>query len=53
MQNCISVSSLISIVSYDCKWFPLVHTIMQNNFFDIIPNIYNVKENSGYTELPV
>ena len=52
MQNCISVDSIISIVSYDWKWFNRVHTILPNNLLDIIPNIYNVKDSSGCIELP-
>ena len=53
MQNCISVSSMISIGFYGCEWFLWVHTILQNNEFGIVPNIYNVKETAGCIELLV
>ena len=43
---------MISIGSNECKWFSWVD-ISQNTLLDIIPNIYNVKDISGYIELPV
>ena len=53
MQNCILVSSRMSIASYDCKIFLEVHTILQNNLLDMIPNVYNVKQTSGFIDIPV
>ena len=44
---------MISIGSYDCKWFLWVHPILQNSLLDIIPNVHNVKETSECIERPV